>query len=117
MYYVILLRGFIYLKAFSIDVNLGEFVLLHAFGYALSSIGLTPGNIGVTELSWFGVLMLMDTGYENAAMFAVGQRLINTGTILALTAASYVFYSVFRRKGSPLGSRLTEAGSEGSRDG
>lgn len=95
-YYTILVRGFIFLKAFNIQVNLGEFVMLHVLGYTLSSLGLTPANIGVSELSWFGVLTLIGAGPEHAALYAVGQRLINTGTIIGLTAVSYVFYVVSR---------------------
>jgi len=98
-YFIVMVRGVIFLKAFNIDVNLGEFALLHVVGYALSCIGLTPANIGVTEMGWYGVLTLIGAGHEHAALFAVGQRIINTGTTIVLAVAGYVFYSVFRQSG------------------
>ncbi|MCJ7682381.1 MAG: flippase-like domain-containing protein, partial [Candidatus Aminicenantes bacterium] len=98
-YFTVLARGVIFLKAFNIDINLGEFVLLHVIGYALSCIGLTPVNIGITELSWYGVLTLLGAGHEHAALFAIGQRIINTGTTIFLAVAGYVFYAACKKSG------------------
>ena len=100
-YFTVLARGVIFLKAFHIDVNAGEFVLLHAVGYALSCVGLTPANIGITELSWFGVLTLLGAGHEHAALFAVGQRIINTGTTILLAVAGYIFYAACGKSHEP----------------
>ncbi|MFC2157500.1 lysylphosphatidylglycerol synthase transmembrane domain-containing protein [Acidobacteriota bacterium] len=99
IYFTVLVRGVIFLKAFNIDVNLNEFILLHVIGYALSCVGITPANIGVRELGWYGVLTLSGAGHEHAALFAVGQRIINTGTTIILAVAGYVFYAVTKRYG------------------
>ena len=101
-YFTALARGVIFLKAFNIDVNLGGFILLHVIGYGLSCIGLTPANIGVREMGWFGVLTYIGAANEHAALFAVGQRIINTGTTIVLAVAGYIVYALLKnsKKGS-----------------
>ena len=92
MYFIVLFKCNIYFKAFNIDVSMLEFSLLYSIGYIMSSLGVTPGNLGMAELGWFSVLLATGAGRDNAALYAVGQRVINTGIVIFLAIASYVFY-------------------------
>lgn len=98
MYYTVFIRYFIYLKAFNIHVNALEFVLLFSIGYALSSLGITPGNLGIAELGWFGVLSIVGTSNDSAALYAVGQRIINLGVMILLSVMSYIYYLTCKYK-------------------
>ena len=95
---VILVRCFIYIQAFGIRVGFFEFSLLFSIGYALSSLGLTPGNLGIAELGWFGVLTLIGVGRDEAVFFAIGKRIIDMGAIVLMTAGSYIYY-IAQKKG------------------
>jgi uncharacterized protein (TIRG00374 family) len=97
-FFIILVRCFIYIQAFDIGVGFFEFALLFTIGYALSSLGLTPGNLGVAELGWFGVLTLIGIGRDDAAFFAIGKRIIDMAAIILLTAGSYVYYMASKKR-------------------
>jgi len=92
VYAVILARCYIYVRAFNIPIDVFKFSLLFFIGYALSSLSLTPGNLGIAELGWFGVLTLVGVGRENAAFYALGKRIIDMGAVLILAAGGYGYY-------------------------
>ena len=75
-----------------------EFSLVYSIGYIMSSLGVTPGNLGMAELGWFSVLLAAGAGRDNAALYAVGQRVINAGIVIFLAFASYVFYLTQKSK-------------------
>lgn len=97
-YAVVFIRHLLVLSAFDIPVPPLAFALVYPIGYAVSSLGITPGNLGTSELAWFGVLSSVGLGREDAVLYAVGQRVLNTGAILILAGASAVYYQVAKRR-------------------
>ena len=98
IYFSVAIRYFVFLKAFDININVFEFILLYSLGYAISSVTLTPANLGVSELGWFGVLAIVGISYNDAALYAVGQRVLSTGAILLLALISNIYYLYQKRR-------------------
>jgi len=97
-YGVVFIRHLLVLSAFDIPVPSLVFALVYPIGYAVSSLGVTPGNLGTSELGWFGVLSSVGLGREDAVLYAVGQRVLNTGAILILAGVSAVYYQIAKRR-------------------
>jgi hypothetical protein len=97
-YAVIFTRYFAFLKAFRIPLAASDFSLLYPLGYAFSSLGITPSNLGASELGWFALIFLGGAGREGAALYAVGQRVLNIGAVLVLALASYIIYAFQKRR-------------------
>ena len=97
-YAVVFVRHAVVLWAFDIPVDLLGFSLVYPIGYAVSSLGVTPGNLGTSELGWFGALSAAGLDPANAALYAFGQRVLNIGAVLVLAAVSAVLYQIARRR-------------------
>ena len=97
-YSVIFIRHLLVLSAFDLPVPPLAFALVFPLGYAVSSLGVTPGNLGTSELGWFGALSSVGLGREDAVLYAIGQRVLNTGAILVLAGVSAVYYQIAKRR-------------------
>jgi uncharacterized membrane protein YbhN (UPF0104 family) len=98
VYGVIFIRYLLVLSAFDLPVPPLAFALAFPLGYAVSSLGVTPGNLGTSELGWFGALSSVGLGREDAVLYAIGQRVLNTGAILVLAGVSAVYYQIAKRR-------------------
>jgi uncharacterized membrane protein YbhN (UPF0104 family) len=98
IYLVIFLRYWIFLRAFSIPIDTLKFGLAYPLGYAVASLGITPGNLGTSELGWYGVLAASGVARKDAAIYAVGQRLLNIGAVALLAVFSYGYYLLRKRR-------------------
>ncbi len=97
-YGLVFIRQLLILSAFDIQVPLLVFALVFPFGYAVSALGVTPANMGTAELGWFGALASAGLGREDAVLYAVGQRVLNTAAILVLAGAGALYYQIAKRR-------------------
>jgi hypothetical protein len=97
-YGLVFIRQLLILSAFDIPVPLLAFALVFPVGYAVSALGITPANLGTAELGWFGALSSAGLGREDAVLYAIGQRVLNTAAILVLAGASAVYYQIAKRR-------------------
>lgn len=91
-YAIILLRtGFVMV---SIGLPITAFRFTEAYGVArLSSlVSFTPGELGISEWSWTGVLTWMGFRLDDAARFVLVNRAYNIGSLLAVFAFVWLYF-------------------------
>ncbi|MCP4147598.1 MAG: flippase-like domain-containing protein [bacterium] len=107
VYTACLLRPYIYTFALGVEVPLLPFILAYPFVYIISAVGITPGSLGLTELGYVGMLMMLGIGKEEAALFVVGMRLLNIASMLVMFAIGYLYYT-YNQWRSPAAFRRNE---------
>lgn len=93
IYYALLIRFYIYGGALNIDIPFFQFILTFPIVYIINAIGITPGSIGISEFGWFGVLLFIGVGREDASIYIVSQRIFSIISILIITLFGYIYYS------------------------
>lgn len=98
--YVVILMRTAFVMA-SVALPIGAFQFLKAYGVArLSSlISITPGELGIAEWTWTGVLSWMGFHLEDAARFVLANRVSNIASLLAVFAPIWLIYTVSRLGG------------------
>ena len=85
---------FIALRFYAIGLVFGiTFTLFDVFFAAslvqlAGFINVTPGGLGIIEMGSYGALKIIGASHPEAVAFAVGQRILVSFIILALTAAA-----------------------------
>lgn len=92
IYYGLLIRYYIYAGALHIEVPLLQFILTFPIVYIISIVGITPGAIGIAEFGWFGVLLFIGVGREEASVFVISQRVFSVFSMLIITFFGYMYY-------------------------
>lgn len=74
---------------------IGGFQFVKAYGVArLSSlVSITPGELGINEWTWSGVLVWMGFRLDDAARFVLANRLCNIAAVLAVFGIVWVAFS------------------------
>lgn len=92
-YAIILLRTAIVVA--SIGFPIGAFQFVKAYGIArLSSIiSITPGELGISEWTWSGVLNWMGFQLRDAARFVLVNRTYNIGSLLVVFGLSWLAFT------------------------
>lgn len=93
VYYALLIRYYIYGGALNIDIPFFPFILTFPIVYIINAIGITPGSIGISEFGWFGVLLFIGVGKEDASIYIVSQRVFSIISILIISLFGYIYYS------------------------
>ncbi len=93
IYYALLIRYYIYGGALNIEIPFVQFILTFPIVYIINAIGFTPGSIGISEFGWFGVLLFIGVGREDASIFIVSQRIFSIISILIISLFGYIYYS------------------------
>ena len=93
-YAILLLRTGLVMA--SIDMPISAFQYVKAYGIArLSSIvSITPGELGVTEWTWSGVLTWMGFGLDEAARFALANLIYNYASLLVVFGFAWLAFSL-----------------------
>ena len=99
--YVVILMRTAFVMA-SVSLPIGAFQFLKAYGVArLSSlISITPGELGIAEWTWSGVLSWMGFHLEDAARFVLANRVSNIASLLAVFAPIWLIYTIARIGGA-----------------
>lgn len=98
IYYGLLGCYIIYGYALGLDLPILPFTLTFAGIYLVNAISPTPGALGFSELGWLGILGFIGIGSEQAALYIVGQRILNEVAVLSMLAPGYIYYSRCARK-------------------
>lgn len=93
IYYALLIRYYIYGGALGIDIPFFQLVLTFPIVYIINAIGITPGSIGISEFGWFGVLLFIGVGREDASIYIISQRIFSIISILIVSIFGYIYYS------------------------
>jgi uncharacterized protein (TIRG00374 family) len=92
-YAVILLRTGIVLAC--VGPPISSFQFLKAYGLARLStlISITPGELGISEWTWSGVLTWMGFHLDDAARFVLVNRVYNVASLLVIFGFAWVTFS------------------------
>lgn len=95
-YAVILMRTAFVMA--SVALPIGAFQFLKAYGVARMSslISITPGELGIAEWTWSGVLSWMGFHLEGAARFVLANRVSNIASLLIVFAPIWLVYALSR---------------------
>ncbi len=99
-YFCVLANCYVYFWALEIDVSFLQFLLVYPIGYFIASMGITPGNLGIADAGWYGVVSLVGVSGDQAAQYVLAQRIFNVAAYFVITVGSYTFYNLTQSKKS-----------------
>jgi uncharacterized membrane protein YbhN (UPF0104 family) len=74
-----------------------------------SIIAITPGNLGISEWGWVGVLMVFGTSKLDAAEFAILRRVVVLVAIILCNVLVALYFLIFRPGRKRISQRKPEA--------
>lgn len=87
-------RNYIFAEALGIEIPFVPLLLVFPFVYIVGLAGLTPGSLGITEVGWVGVLMLIGVEKDQALLFALSVRFLNIAAVLGVFLVSFCQYNL-----------------------
>ena len=91
-YLLILARVPVTIAALALAIGMMDAAQGFTVVQATQLASITPGNLGIQELSWTGVLVLRDTPLELAAAFAIAFRIVtflSMGLVALISGAAF----------------------------
>ncbi|MDJ0842676.1 lysylphosphatidylglycerol synthase transmembrane domain-containing protein [Crocosphaera sp.] len=85
------LRNFLVVKAIGLNIPFSYIFAATVLVYLAMVLSFTPGNLGLMEWSWIGVLRLMNISAYDAATFALIQRFLVTLSIIIVFTLCVIF--------------------------
>lgn len=97
-YILSVLRCLLIAEAMGMQIDRTTFIVLYPAVMLISSLGITPAGLGITELGWIGLLTFTGAGTDQAALYAISKRIIDDVNLLLCLAGSYAGYSISRAR-------------------
>ena len=101
----VIFKSYLVALSMGLNIKLWIFILGTPLIYLAMLLSITPGNLGIMEWSWIGILELYNVAPQDAASFAIIHRVLLTlSTVIIFTLVSSV---VFIKKISQSGTEKT----------
>lgn len=88
----------IYILAVSLDLNISfsTILIIGPLVFFLTILSSVPNGVGIYELGWFGLLVLMQVDRPNACKFVIAIRISSELALIVVVLVTYCYYTFNR---------------------